>query len=423
MNFTHVGDLIRKARKEKGMRLQDLADDMIPPSTLSAIERGECRNPNKINYVLRKMEINIHDLSEREKEQEKDRKLDLMIIENRINSKPREALSKLSKLPAEYRGPLFYFLKGRCYYKTQQFDRAVELFHQALKILEKSIGDRSNLKPGCLNHLSVIAFKRGDKAAALRHAEEGLESFDLNGERGYYYTSLLTNKAIYLRGLGRAEDALKTLEKIDLNSSEIDIEAVIGIYDLQAKLKKDIRLYDEAESCANKGLEIARINHNCERQIELYITLGDIFKENGRLKHSEKCLLAAIDLKEEITRRKWLILEAYLKLGIIYFEKKDFQLSNKMLGKALKIAQKEKDMIEYSQALLYIGKSYLSESEYQEALAAFMEVYELHSNEKNDLEALYGLMQVYLLLNDEPNYIKYSHLYFRAKGLGGLSYD
>jgi hypothetical protein len=53
--------------------------------------------------------------------------------------------------------------------------------------------------------------------------------------------------------------------------------------------------------------------------------LGKIYKESSQLVEAEKCLETAIELKDHITRRQFLILNAYLELGIISYEKKEFQ--------------------------------------------------------------------------------------------------
>lgn len=416
MDFDKIGKLIRKVRKERDMTLDDLADDFVPRSTLSSIERGLSRNLTQIRYILRKLDIDISEISTREQEEAEDRSLDLMLIENKINRDERRALSELLELPAEYNSPLLDYLKGRCYYKMNQYERAVEYFNRALRHLEKSIDtERTNLKACCLNHLSVIEFKvNGDKEKALRYVEEGLKSFDHGGKRRYYYLTLSVNKAIYLGALGRAEDALKTLEGIEADSFDINISNIIALYDFRAKLKQQIKMYDEAAHYARQGLELARINYHYERELELYITLGDIYRESGKLDRAEKCLKAAIDLKDEISRREWLILEAYLKLGIVYFEKKDFSLSRKILEKSKKIAKKRNDMLKYTQALLYIAKTCLANSNLEEARSAYMEAYELNPD---NLEALNGLSKVSLRLGDDANYVKYSKLFFEAEGL------
>ncbi|TCS95460.1 helix-turn-helix domain-containing protein [Hazenella coriacea] len=364
MDFIKLGQFIRKIRKERGMTLDDLCDDYIPRSTLSSIERGQTQNSTKVRYILKKLDIQISDLTEREKKEAEDRQLELMIIENQINSDPKKALKRLSELPTEYEGPLLDFLKGMCYYRSKQIDKSVKLFSKSLEKLEKSIDpDQANLKSSCLNYLSIVEFQYyNNKEKALRYIDDALNHFELNNKRRYLHTNLLINKAIYLRSLGRAEEALKALDEIEFQSFDINIETVISLYDLRAKLKWKIQLYDEAASYAKQGLEIARINYNYERQVELYNTLSDIYTEKGSLDHAKKCLLAAIDLKDKISRRHWLLLNSYLKLGIVFFNQKKYDLSITILEKAKEIADNSNDMVKYTQILLYIGKNFLSQS-------------------------------------------------------------
>ncbi|SEM81506.1 helix-turn-helix domain-containing protein [Lihuaxuella thermophila] len=292
MDFERVGKLIRKVRQERGLRLDDLADDYIPRTTLSMIERGLSQNETKVRYLLRKLELNLSDLSERDKEEEKKRELDLLLLERKINTEPKKALTRLNKLPAEYNGPWLYYLKGRCHYKMNQYDPAVEWIYRALHELEKMPDlAKTNLKPVSLNLLSVIEHYRGNKEKALQHASEGLSCFDLNGERKPYYISLVQNKSIYLWRLDRTEKALENLENIkNINTLELNIDSVIGLFDMRARLKSEIRLYEEAIKCAKKGLYLAIVNHNYERQLELLKTMGKIYKESGQLEHALKCL-------------------------------------------------------------------------------------------------------------------------------------
>ncbi len=40
LDINELGEVIRKVRKERGLRLNDLADDNISQATISNIERG-----------------------------------------------------------------------------------------------------------------------------------------------------------------------------------------------------------------------------------------------------------------------------------------------------------------------------------------------------------------------------------------------
>ncbi|MBA4494775.1 helix-turn-helix domain-containing protein [Paenactinomyces guangxiensis] len=418
MDFKRVGELIRKVRKERGMTLDDLCDDYIPRTTLSSIERGLTQNETKVHYILRKLDIDLSDLWQREKKDEEKRKLDLLLIENIINSDPKKAFSRLTRLPDEYNGPFLVFLKARCYFKLKQYNKATEYFDDALQELEKRPDlSYTNLKPRCLNHKSIIEFQRGNSEKAVRYAEEGLESFDFKGERKHYYINLLSNKSIYLKKLGRKEKALENLEQIKFDSLDINSDAVLGVYVLRTMLKREIKTYEDAIKCAKEGIALAINCYNYERQLALLIELGEIYKESGDFDQAEKCLETAIELKSQITRRHWLIVDAYLELGIVHYKKKDFHKAKKALQKAAEIAKKENTMLKYAQAIIVIAETFLFESNFDHAINYFKEVYELNTGNKEvESRALLGLARVYHLLNDDLNCTKYSKLYIESLG-------
>lgn len=55
IGIAEIGEVIRKKRKEQGLRLEDLADNNISPATISNIERGINHvNVHKIMYLLKK---------------------------------------------------------------------------------------------------------------------------------------------------------------------------------------------------------------------------------------------------------------------------------------------------------------------------------------------------------------------------------
>ncbi|MFC7441176.1 helix-turn-helix domain-containing protein [Laceyella putida] len=421
MDFARVGQYIRKVRQERRMRLDDLADEVIPRATLSAIERGLTHNETKVRYVLRKLDVSLADLSEKEKEAEEKRELDLLLIEQQMDTDPAKALKLLAKLPTGYHGPYFDYLKGLGYYKLKKYDQAEPQFEQVIKKLEL-LPDlaQTNLASCAYNHLSIINYYRKNKEKALCYVNEGIHLFDLqSGVRKPYYVTLLVNKAIYLRSMGQAEKAIATLEKIEVDTIDVNIDAALSLYEIQAKLKKEIKLYDEAITFAKKGLYLAIVNHTHERQLALLITLGDIYKEKNKLNEAKKCLEAAIKLKEQITRRDWLLLHAYLELGDVYFRQQRLQEAQSTFQHAAKIAKSENNMLKYAQALLSLGKTLISEGNYEDAHKYFLEVYKLNIKE-NDITAqsLYHLSRTSLMIGDQANYQVYSQQYFNLEALG-----
>ncbi|SFS58337.1 Helix-turn-helix [Marininema halotolerans] len=51
-NIKDVGEVIRRVRKSKGLRLEDLADENISPATISNIERG-ISHGDRLKIVLK----------------------------------------------------------------------------------------------------------------------------------------------------------------------------------------------------------------------------------------------------------------------------------------------------------------------------------------------------------------------------------
>jgi transcriptional regulator with XRE-family HTH domain len=65
MNYAlaDIGEVIRRVRKEKGMKLEDLADDNISTATVSNIERGVPHvSTDKTMYLLKKLNIPLESI-------------------------------------------------------------------------------------------------------------------------------------------------------------------------------------------------------------------------------------------------------------------------------------------------------------------------------------------------------------------------
>jgi transcriptional regulator with XRE-family HTH domain len=82
LSLHEIGEVIRKVRKERGLRLEDLADENISPATVSNIERGVAHvSPEKITYLLEKLDLPMNKLPEMlEKEQEELKKIKFKLL-------------------------------------------------------------------------------------------------------------------------------------------------------------------------------------------------------------------------------------------------------------------------------------------------------------------------------------------------------
>ena len=136
-----IGKIIRDVRKEKGFRLEDLADEKISPATISNIERGVPHViPEKREYLLGKLGLNLNDLSDlllRNKENIEELDFNLFTIETlRDIGEVEKAYEKLTELVLEDTHPMasrVYFLKGKCLYSQKKWKKAERQFYNAIR--------------------------------------------------------------------------------------------------------------------------------------------------------------------------------------------------------------------------------------------------------------------------------------------------
>ncbi|MDN4593030.1 helix-turn-helix domain-containing protein [Polycladomyces subterraneus] len=127
-----VGNVIRKVRKNKNLRLEDLADENISPATVSNIERGVPHvSPDKPLYLLDKLGLTLEQIPQLlECETHKENKLliRLMAIESSIGyGDSRELLSELDGLGIgdDHKfAPTVYYLKGKCHVADGNWKKA-----------------------------------------------------------------------------------------------------------------------------------------------------------------------------------------------------------------------------------------------------------------------------------------------------------
>ena len=106
LEMSEIGKFIRKVRKEKGLRLEDLADEHISTATISNIERGVPHvNKDKVLYLMSKLELDLNEIPEMiEKDTEtlESMQVRFVAIETMIQmGMPERALHLLSDISEE----------------------------------------------------------------------------------------------------------------------------------------------------------------------------------------------------------------------------------------------------------------------------------------------------------------------------------
>lgn len=388
MDYIHpiqIGELLRKRRKELGLRLEDLADDFISPSTISNIERGITYvNEEKVRYVADKLEVNlerIHDLLAKEKQEEEQIVLKLTAIENMVDlMNPDKGLEHLRKLevPGNHKlAGIVHFLRGKVYLKKKNWVKAQNHFLEAIRIMEqKEERSLTNIKAASYYELSRIAYINNDLSQALGYIEEGIEHFREDGERLYYKYILHIFRIIYLNKAERLEESLRKIESLWQKLKEIEsVDMVLELYKVRISILIKLKLYDEAIGYARQGIEAARINGKTEQACELWLLNGKIYLAMKKWEEAVNCFLTVLNLQEKLKADP---LKMYAKtyLGLAYLEQKRWPDAEQILQEAIQLCQKSSGQADL-ETYMALGECYFRQSRFKEAIPYYEKAQDL----------------------------------------------
>src|SRR5699024_6500031 len=160
-----MGEIIRRVRKIKGLRLEDLADEQISPATISNIERGVPHvKQDKLYYLMEKLGISMEQIPELIKgEEEKLQELKTKLISYESLSsmgKHELCLQKLKELEAEIDdshpyAPDYYYIQGKCYRHLKKWRQAENAYYQAIRVSQHTPTDT---EAAAFNELSLCSF-------------------------------------------------------------------------------------------------------------------------------------------------------------------------------------------------------------------------------------------------------------------------
>jgi tetratricopeptide (TPR) repeat protein len=396
-NLKKIGNIIRRERKRRGLTQGQLADEHISTSTISSIELGL---PNvhfeKIRYLSKKLNIDLLDYPTIIKEEEKrleEFQQDLVLIEARLDLHcEKHAIQMLRNLDQQlskrYSGIVDY-LFGRYHFNQKNWEKAEKFFKRAIKHIKASPELKStNIIAASYKELGRISFYyHNDLHSALHLTQKGIKTFVEDGERSELKFFLLIGKASYLEKQNELNTALRTINYLWKSLDQIDnLEIKLNLYEISATLHKRMGSYDMAIKYAKKGFKIAITNQKYERALEILTTWGNICTKIGDLKTAEKYYLMALELENKI-KNKYLFVSTYTHLGKLYMKQKRWQEALQNLQKATEVGKTNTDKLRYTIALMTIGDYYLSQDLYSEALSNYQAAYELsikHNFEQQD---------------------------------------
>lgn len=376
-----MGRYLRKQRKKLGYTIENIADDKISQATISNLERGNLGvSGEKIQYYCQKLNIEYSQypqlLQEETNLQNKLLKT-LVGIESLMDYVSSNIpLNKLNNLPIDPDDPINFFvhyLKGRYFYHQNSWVKSRDHFNESLYHLKQVPEfEKSNIGAACLKELGRIAYyHEGDTEKALYYNEQGLKSFQPNGERFHLKYTLLVTKAFYLEKLNRNEEANQTLNLLWQEIDKIENSDVkINMYELRSLLFAKNKCYDEARKYAELGIQIARANKRIDRGFELWTSLGSICIKCKNFEDAEEYFLLAQAMKDFV-KKEYLLVSAHTQLGKLYLEQEKWDFAKEQLETAVSIGEKSNDEYRYIEALEALGDYYLKIGEIDKAVQPY----------------------------------------------------
>jgi len=408
-----IGELLRKRRKELGLRLEDLADDFISPSTISNIERGITYEiEEKVRYIADKLGVNldqIHELIAKEKQEEKQIELKLASVENMIDlMSPDRGLERLRKLevPSNHAlSAMVHFLRGKIYLQKKNWVKSQNHFLEAIRLIDqKAERLKTNIKAASYHELSRIAYANHDLEQALKYVEEGIEHFQEEGERGYYKYVLAISRIGYLEKLQRTEEALHLIHELWEEVQDMkNVEMVLELYKVRLSILGKLNLFEEAIQYATQGIEVARINKKPEQASQLWILLGCVYLKLKKWEEGENCFRTALGLQEKF-KSDSLKIKAHTYLGLIYLEQQRWSDAEGVLKEAVEICEKNHLTLPNRLTYIILGDCYRKQGQWSAAIPLYEKALKLaqkFGDRVQERRIVWKLAQCYETSNEE----------------------
>jgi tetratricopeptide (TPR) repeat protein len=358
-----MGEVIRKVRKERGLRLEDLADENISPATVSNIERGVAHvSPEKVTYLLEKLELPMSKLPEmliQEQVELKRVKFSLLTISTlRQIGYVDDALSKLEELKLDETNPYIahaYFYKGKCYMAKKKWKQAERSFYNALRSAQQNAYQENNMEAASYLLLGICSNNQGNLDQALVYINDGLDAYYEEGDMRHVKHLLHKHKGIMLQKLGRITEAMQLVQDSWYLLTDLDdIETTLGFYWLRAELSRQTGLINEAIEYAVEGIDIARRNKQYSAMFDLWIVLGTIYTAQKDWETAETSFLMARKLEEKIPiDQRWVTV--YSRTGDLYLKQNKLPEAFEYFQHAIRYATKFQDVPQLVSNLVHTG--------------------------------------------------------------------
>ncbi|MFW5850591.1 MAG: tetratricopeptide repeat protein [Bacteroidota bacterium] len=318
---------------------------------------------------------------------------------------------------------------GKVFFMLQQKDTAVVVFSRAADIWRKNENYYELNKT--LTNISSILQEKGASLKGLQISQEAIESAQRSEyERGEGIAYLLRGN--FLFSVARYDEALEHFHKASDIFQNINFKAGVGMcYNSIANIYNTLEKYDRALDYYTRNYELQKETGNRLEEANSALNIGtyyigikgnnfDEFTERRNVDSMFYYLNIALDTYEQLENPMGII-QASTNLGLsyLYMKKPDYEKSREFLLRAQKLAQSNDIPSETARSKRNVALLHTRLGEYDEAIAAFNEAYdlfvELHLTEdelmyykrisevyaaKKEYQTAYSYLQKYDMMQD-----------------------
>ncbi|MFC4077609.1 tetratricopeptide repeat protein [Salinithrix halophila] len=405
IDIHEIGEIIRKLRKERGLRLEDLADSNISPATISNIERGVPHvNPEKTQYLLGKMNIETDKLPELimgEKRALEGMEFQFLAVDSLWGAGEfQKALDKLQAINLDDPHPLapdWYYYCGKCYLELKNWRKAERSFYKGIQLAtQNSVAQRDNIEAACFLEIALCSYHQNDLVKAIQFSDSGIDAFNPEGGRTYLWPLLHRNKGVYLERLGRVAEGMKLVQEMwGLLPSMEQVDSVLGFYWLRAEFSRRMGMLEDALKYAVEGLKLARINEKYDSMFSSWTVLGGVYMARKEWDKAEEAFKTALSCEKRVTNQKRSII-MYNRLGRLYFQQGRLEEAKETIRTSIQYGENLNDAPHLVKSLLTMGEIHYSEGDREKSLLHYQRALDLarkHGYRKLENRVLYHLAQ------------------------------
>ncbi|MFC7443156.1 tetratricopeptide repeat protein [Laceyella putida] len=431
-DFSHdlVRYIIKKRRKKKNLRLEDLKDRNISIATISFIENGEQKvSQEKFHYLLTKLNIDPaslgHLVAQEEKKIEELRfQLDFIeaLLDNNETTTVYDLLLRIHLEDFHPLAPHYHYLLGLVHFKKQDWPKAEHFFQRAILLCRHhSLNPQDNVIALCLKELSACAYHQNDLEQALSFVDQGLEAFREEKGRKEVRFVLLSNKILYLLRDAQTEQASHLLNQVWPQIQQIELTRVtLNLYKFRAILLRKSKMHEEAIACCKEGIRKGKRNLFLSRTYDLLNVLGSIYLQQKEFEKAAYYFELVINNDQDMKfpRRH---MDAHTYLAILHSSQQNWVKAKDHFDQAIELGKELNDAFRLTKAYIVRGNSLKNQQRYNDAIASYKQAIVLaqnHHYKSREAKALYLMAECYDKMKEEKEFTESTNcLFFLLKEL------